>query len=308
MNQNKSERWVGSQAWDWRAPKSLSLMPHELAFGLFLLVTWARVVWAAGLFHPCSWMLLGLWASGMIGVVWVHQNPTPARWRARLFIWGSMMGATYLLLARVVPLIHPGHEDAFLNTVEKTLVGDLPRVLMVDMQRPWLTDLCTVFYLFFFYYIFAGPLHYWWRDLPRAKACFGGLICMYSLGYLGYTCLPALGPVNQLGVSQGGWIAQSGMTFVMERCNKVDVFPSIHFAATFYLLLFDFKNYRARFWRLLLPCAGLWFSTIYLRFHYAIDLLAGLMLALAAFWVATTLQRLQAPPASERQRPLPDDE
>ena len=308
MNQHKSERQNDLLKWTWRSPQTFSLLPHELAFGLFLLITWARVVWVAGLLHPCALTLFGFWVGGIIGVVWAHQHPTPTRWRARLFIWGSMMGATYLLLGRVVPLIHPTHEDSLLRAMEFALVRDLPQLLMVNWQRPWLTDLCTLFYLFFFYYIFAGPLHYWWRDLPRAKACFGGLICMYSIGYLGYTCLPALGPVNQLGVSQGGWIAQTGMTFVMERCNKVDVFPSIHFAATFYLLLFDYKNYRARFWWLLLPCIGLWFSTVYLRFHYVVDLLAGMMLAFAAFWVATAIQQSLATAAHDRQGPLPDEE
>jgi membrane-associated phospholipid phosphatase len=57
-------------------------------------------------------------------------------------------------------------------------------------------------------------------------------------------------------------------------------------AASFYLLLFDWKHWRRRFWLLLLPCLLLWFSTLYLRFHYFVDELAGMAAALAGWWMA----------------------
>jgi membrane-associated phospholipid phosphatase len=66
----------------------------------------------------------------------------------------------------------------------------------------------------------------------------------------------------------------------------VDVFPSVHLAATLYLLLFDWRHGRRRFWVYLLPCVVLWWSTMYLRFHYFVDLLAGVAVALAGWWVA----------------------
>ena len=36
---------------------------------------------------------------------------------------------------------------------------------------------------------------------------------------------------------------------------------------------------------LLLPCVGLWISTVYLRYHYFVDLAAGLVVALLALWI-----------------------
>ena len=37
----------------------------------------------------------------------------------------------------------------------------------------------------------------------------------------------------------------------------------------------------------MLPCLLLWFSAMYLRFHYFVDMLAGMRVALAGWWVAT---------------------
>ena len=66
----------------------------------------------------------------------------------------------------------------------------------------------------------------------------------------------------------------------------MDVFPSVHLAASLYLLLFDWQHGRRRFWIYLLPCVVLWWSTMYLRFHYFVDLLAGAAMAMAGWWMA----------------------
>ena len=43
--------------------------------------------------------------------------------------------------------------------------------------------------------------------------------------------------------------------------------------------MFDFQHRRAHLW-VLAPTVGLWISTVYLRYHYGVDLLAGVVLAL----------------------------
>ena len=66
----------------------------------------------------------------------------------------------------------------------------------------------------------------------------------------------------------------------------MDVFPSVHLAASLYLLMFDWRHQRRRFWWFLVPCLILWFSTMYLRFHYFVDELAGVAAALVGWWMA----------------------
>jgi membrane-associated phospholipid phosphatase len=49
--------------------------------------------------------------------------------------------------------------------------------------------------------------------------------------------------------------------------------------------LFDRAHKRWRFWLYLVPCAGFWVSTLYLRYHYFVDLVAGLLLSVTTFWL-----------------------
>jgi membrane-associated phospholipid phosphatase len=144
-------------------------------------------------------------------------------------------------------------------------------------------------YLFFFYYLIAGPGYYCVRDVRLFRKCMVGLFTLYGLAFMSYTVLPAGGPHRWMTFQtplHGPWLLDWTLKTVNQGSNSVDVFPSVHLAASFYLLLFDWKHWRRRFWLLLLPCLLLWFSTLYLRFHYFVDELAGMAAALAGWWMA----------------------
>jgi membrane-associated phospholipid phosphatase len=72
--------------------------------------------------------------------------------------------------------------------------------------------------------------------------------------------------------------------------NRVDVFPSLHCAVSGYILGFSFRYQRREFWLLLLPICGLWLATIYLRYHYLVDVLFGL--ALSGVGLAIAMRRI----------------
>jgi membrane-associated phospholipid phosphatase len=83
------------------------------------------------------------------------------------------------------------------------------------------------------------------------------------------------------------------------------VFPSLHIAVSLFLWLTLLKDYR-RLGLLLTPLLVLlWASTIYLRYHYCIDLIAGVCLAVGVFGLTAggTLQNRFLFPT--RSSPLP---
>ena len=83
-----------------------------------------------------------------------------------------------------------------------------------------------------------------------------------------------------------GWaITRANDAVVHAGSNGVDVFPSLHCAVTTFLLFFDRWHRRWRFWLYVVPCVGLWLSTIYLRYHYFVDCLCGFALASVALWL-----------------------
>jgi membrane-associated phospholipid phosphatase len=88
-----------------------------------------------------------------------------------------------------------------------------------------------------------------------------------------------------------GWFTTFNQRIVDANSNRVDVFPSLHVAASAFMLFFDRRFARWRY-RVYLPAAiALWISTVYLRFHYGVDVLAGALVALIGLRVAFTVAR-----------------
>jgi hypothetical protein len=265
------------------------VLPHEWIFGTFLLLTGLRLFAVGGAARGWSFVFLGCLLTGMGVYSWAQRKPTPWRWRVRLLFYPAAMGISFYVLGKAVPLLGIPKVDGLLLGFDRSLVGETPSLAWEPWLHPWLEDMTMAGYLFFFYYLIAGPGHYCVRDLRLFRKCIVGLFTLYALAFTGYSVLPAGGPHIYLNFHtplHGPWILDRVITTVNQASNGLDVFPSVHLAASLYLLLFDWKHYRRRFWWVLGPCIMLAFATLYLRFHYLVDLAAAVPVALIGWWMA----------------------
>jgi membrane-associated phospholipid phosphatase len=272
----------------------LALLPHEWCFGAFLAVTWLRLAFRGGAALAWSFVFLGCLLGSAGVIAWAARQPTPWRWRVRLLYYPAAMGISFYAMEHALPLLGASKVDAMLLDWDRALLGETPAVSWESWLQPWLVDVSMAGYLFFFFYLIAGPGRYCLRNVALFRKCIVGLFTMYGLGFLGYTFFPAGGPHRWMTFKtplQGPWILDWTLKTVNAGSNCVDVFPSIHFAATLYLLMFDWQHHRRRFWWALVPCLVLWFSTLYLRFHYFVDLLGGVVVALAGWFTVRWYER-----------------
>jgi hypothetical protein len=266
-----------------------AVLPHEWVFGAFLLLTGLRLFASGGPAREWSWVFLGCWLAGWVVFFWAERNPTPGRWRVRLLFYPAAMGLSFFAMGTAVPLLGNPKVDWLLLQWDRALIGETPAVAWESWLRPWAEDLAMAGYLFFFYYLIAGPAFYCLREVRLFRKCIVGLFTLYGLAFMGYTVLPAGGPHRWLTFHtplHGPWLLDWTLKPVNLGSNCVDVFPSVHLAASLYLLLFDWRHRRRRCWCFLAPCLALWFATLYLRFHYFVDDLAGVAVALAGWWMA----------------------
>ena len=164
---------------------------------------------------------------------------TPWRWRVRLLFYPVAMGISFYALGVAVPLLGHAKVDGLLLGWDRALVGETPSVAWEPWLKPRLDDLAMAGYLFFFYYLIAGPGRYCLRDVRLFRKCMVGLFTMYGLAFTGYTVMPAGGPHRYLTFAtplHGPWLLDWTIKTVNRASNSVDVFPSVHLAATLYLL------------------------------------------------------------------------
>jgi len=266
-----------------------AVLPHEWVFGTFLLLTGLRLLAHGGAARDWSWVFIGCWMAGIGILLWAERSLTLWRWRVRLLYYPVAMGLSFYAMGVAVPRLGNPPVDWLLLEWDRALVGETPAVAWEGWLCPWAEDLAMAGYLFFFYYLIAGPGYYCLRDVRLFRKCIVGLFTLYGLAFMSYTVLPAGGPHIWMRFQtplHGPWLLDWALKPVNEGSNRVDAFPSVHVAASIYLLLFDWGHRRRRFWWFLLPCLLLWFSSLYLRFHYFVDVLAGAVVALAGWWMA----------------------
>ena len=267
------------------------LYQHELFFGGFMLITGLRLVFAEGLFGGDTLIFgAGLVVAYAMIVYDLRTNSDPSL-RLRLLFYPIAMNVYFQQMRTAIPAISPEKSDPLLRGIDSALLGDTPSILWQNMATPGLTELMSLCYLFFFPYLLMGIVMHFLGPLWRCKGFVAGLFSLYGIGFLGYTLFPAAGPYLAFGGNfsaplNGGALTSFNSALVRMGSSGVDVFPSLHVAVSLFILGFDYQHNKRRFWFCLIPCIGLWSSTLYLRYHYLIDVLCGALLAVWALWIA----------------------
>jgi membrane-associated phospholipid phosphatase len=267
-----------------------SILLHEACFALFAGVAWVRFAVALGPASPDALLYLGFLLGGAVLVAAGPALETAAGAKLRLAVYPAGLAAAYMNMGPALGRAGACPWDAELLWLDRLLTGTTPSVVLQPLVHPLLTDALSLCYGLFIPYFGTSLIWYFFGELPVARRFFAGLIGLYSVGFLGYLLVPAGGPylafpdLFSLPLT-GGWPTEANATLVAIGGNKVDVFPSLHCAASAFVLAFDRRHSRGRFRVFLVPVAGLWFSTLYLRFHYLVDLVAGFALAALALGV-----------------------
>jgi hypothetical protein len=282
------------------------LLPHEIFFGLMLAVLCARLAFVTGPFSAYTLSYMAVIAINIACIWLMRSKDTPSGWRIGIAFYPVFMNVIYMSLKGVVPRLHPARMDAALQHVDSLIIGTNLSIRLQPFVHPALTEFFSFCYMLFFPYLVISMVTYFIGDVMLLKRFVAGLFSIYGIGFLGYSLVPAAGPCIAMAGRftvplTGWWITQWNSAIVARGSNGVDVFPSLHCAVSSYLLFFDRRHKPWRFWLYLVPCVGLWCSTIYLRYHYFIDIACGFALAAFGLWLARRYPREAAPAATPRQ-------
>jgi membrane-associated phospholipid phosphatase len=198
--------------------------------------------------------------------------------------------------------------DAWLIAADRWLFGVDVTVWLERFVRPRLTDLLYLCYASYYFFALTLGAVLWRKSPAMARRYIFTLSVCYFVSYVGYFLVPALGPRFALASQQTLTLETTPLSRAisvtidqLER-TKFDVFPSGHTMIAAAVLLVAWKRARRAFWMLLPAGMGLIVSTVYCRYHYVVDVLAGLALAIAVVPIA---DRLYDRIVREQEGPVP---
>jgi len=211
------------------------------------------------------------------------------------------MFLSYFEMRVLLPALQPDLVDHQLFAIDRWLLGTTPSLWM----EPWNVR-SIVEWLSFFYYgyflvlalmlipsIFAG-------EGRRQQELLAGALLIAVIGHFLYTIVPGAGPYATLAFDralQGGFWWTQVEVAVATAGAKLDIFPSLHTAFPAYFTLHAFAHRHTQPFRWLWPilafvALNIITATMFLRWHWFIDVAAGLLLAFAArrFAVAVAIR------------------
>ena len=221
----------------------------------------------------------------------------------RTCIAGTLL-ASYLMLRDVLLVVRTDSLDAVLANLDARLFGVTPAVWMEAFATRAAVEYFSFFYFSYFVLLIGYTVVVVWLERPsRHTAVFAiGTLLVFGIGQLGYVVVPGYGPYLHLSSSfaaplDGGFFWRLVQGAVQAGGAMKDIFPSLHTAVPTWLTAYAVQ--RARHdprWRVAALITGLFagnivVSTMFLRWHYGVDVIAGLSLAALAAAVAPRLAR-----------------
>jgi membrane-associated phospholipid phosphatase len=214
------------------------------------------------------------------------KRPNPTSWLFRNWYPLPYVGACYKEMARLVPTVRSWNGDQALADLDYRFWHANPCVWLERIQTPALTEFLQIAYTLFLPAVLLLAYAIWRRRNYENFQYYAFLIALgFLTSYIGYLLVPARGPRFLLAPLQhaplrGLWLF-AAMQGGLNRLESIafDCFPSGHTELTI-LACWGSQLVSKRLFRVYLAYTpALIFATVYLRYHYSVDLLAGAALA-----------------------------
>ena len=206
----------------------------------------------------------------------------------------AVMFTLYTTLGHVAFAAVPWVADPWLEAADRALLPGRPPVLAVEPLAPthWAVLLSFAYAMFIPYLYVSILLSLVGRPPAERDEFVTGFAVLYALSFLGYLFLPARGPIVQMADAftlpiHGGAFHRIVVRSVEQVGGPHGAFPSLHVGASLFATLFDLRHRNPLRALIYLPLVALIaLATLVLRYHYAVDLVAALILAFAASGIA----------------------
>jgi len=215
---------------------------------------------------------------------------------------------------RFIPELNPGDRDDLLIWIDRAVLRGDPSLWLERISTPWLTELLQLAYLVYYVlpFVLLGTLYC--RE-PRFTMepgqtrehgeafdlCVVALLLSHYFAFMGYMAIPALGPRFALApryrTELTGLLVAEPIRHLLDTLEgiKRDAFPSGHTSAALISLHYMFRFTPRLAWYALPAVSLMVFASLYLRYHYAADILGGGILAALCVLLAPRLLRHEHP-------------
>jgi membrane-associated phospholipid phosphatase len=256
----------------------------KLVLAYFAFMAALMLLWWGSVPHAG---LLLLWhIAGSVLLIYQIKRPNPTTWVFRNWYPVIYVASSYKEMADFLPVARHVLYDRQLADLDQRIWGVQPAVWLSRIQTPVFTEFLQWVYTFFVPAVLLVAFLLWFRRQYADFQYYAFLIALgYLVSYLGYVLLPARGPRFLLKDLEnmplhGLWLFQ-GMQSTLDKLESVayDAFPSGHTELTILAWWSSQAVSKRLFGAYFGYTLSIIFATVYLRYHYTVDVFAGAIVA-----------------------------
>jgi membrane-associated phospholipid phosphatase len=203
----------------------------------------------------------------------------------------------YESLGNLIQYLQPDIDPRLIQ-IDFIIFGVHPTLWMEKWIVPWFTDVMSLAYLSYYFIpvVLIAVLYLKDRMMEFDRAMFV-LAFGYYVSFIGYILFPAIGPryamTHLYSVPLEGSFITDFVRDILNALehNKRDCMPSGHTQIVLIALFLAHRYEKFLFYLFFPIICALILSTVYLRYHYVIDLFAGVALAIGCVIVGDRLYR-----------------
>ena len=249
------------------------------------LIAWNRLP------HPGLMASLYAWMIVMVFIV--------ARWRGKLGQWlRYLVPIFYLLgiyesLGQTTPYLMSRWLEPHLVAWDESWFGGALAGISGAISRPWLVDLLFLAYVSYYVLPIVLLVVLFLQKNPGFRPAVNTIAVTFYAHYLMYLVFPVVGPhrnpdlAGAVTIPSGGLLTSLSKAFIQQaELTAEDCFPSAHTSIAILCVFLAWRYYRPLVRWFALPALMIALATVVLRFHYVADVIAGVVVAMAAYaWV-----------------------
>ena len=263
-------------------------------------------------------IVLGSFAAAVVACTLAYAaRAADSRVLQCLHYWGAfpLVVFTYKQVYFMIRSIYQGRDrDQLLITVDRALFGANPTEWLAGFSNPYLTEVLQIAYsLFYVFFVAVGLELYLQKDLLQFRRFRFTVVYGFCISYAGYFFLPAVGPrftlhdFSRIDIELPGLLLTPFLRWFVNiwesippgvsnavalACAQRDVFPSGHTMMTLIVMILAYK-FRLKIRHYVLGMGVLLVvATVYLRYHYVIDVAVGAFLVLPCLLTADKVRVL----------------
>jgi hypothetical protein len=220
----------------------------------------------------------------------------------RLAVYGTVQ-ISYFELRELLPIVNSSSLDAQLSRIDEHVLHFEPSLFMDRFVSSATTEWFAFFYFGYFCLLASHvlPMVFGSRRTSLLAEFALGMIIVYATAHTLYMVVPGYGPVRYLAdryqhtLPSGVWF-DAVLNAVQSGGAQKDIFPSLHTAGPVFLSLFSFRHRDKLPFKYTWPfvaffSANIVIATMFLRWHYLIDVIAGLALSTGGTLLAARVVR-----------------